>query len=217
MTRRLVAVPAAISLLVTLLRLAGERAGLSEAWFSTATQGIVPSGMTWLVGITWLAAPFGAYFGWRLARAGQGPGSKGRALAVSLAGAAIAVLGLLVWRPPFSFPGFLFYVWSVMAIAAAVQFLAWPALARTTVVYGLLARIPVAIVMLLAMRGGWNTHYDYKGIDFAQTLPLWPRFVYLALVPQLVFWVGFTVVVGTLVGSLTALAVARSFPATIPE
>ena len=90
-TLRLVAVPAAISLAVTLLRLAGERAGLSEAWFSTATQGIVPSGMTWLIGITWLAAPFGGYFAWRLARDGQRPASAGRALAVSLAGAAFAM------------------------------------------------------------------------------------------------------------------------------
>lgn len=206
MTWRLVAVPAAISLAVTLLRLFGERAGYSEQWFSTATQGIVPSGMTWLIGITWLAAPFGAWFAWRLARAGQGPASKGRAVLVALAGAAVAVVGLLVFRPRLDFPGFLFYVWSVMAAAAALQFFGWPALARTTALYGLLARLPVAIIMFLAMRGGWNTHYDYKGIDFAQSLPLGERFVMLALVPQLVFWVGFTVVVGTLVGSLTALA-----------
>jgi hypothetical protein len=217
MTLRLVAVPAAISLAVTLLRLAGERAGLSEAWFSTATQGIVPSGMTWLIGITWLAAPFGAWFAWRLAREGQGPASVGRAIGVSLAGAAIAVLGLLVWRPPFSFPGFLFYVWSVMAAAAAVQFLAWPALARTAAAYGLLARIPVVVVMFLAMRGGWGTHYDYKGVEFAQGMSLGSRFLYLALVPQLVFWVAFTVVVGVLAGSLTLLALPRASPARLAE
>ena len=204
-TLRLVAAPAAISLAVTLLRLAGERAGLPESWFSTATQGIVPSGTTWLIGITWLAAPFGAWFAWRLARDGQRPASAGRALGISLGGAAFALLCLLVWRPRLDFPAFLFFVWGVMAAAAAVQWLAWPALARTAAVYGLLARIPVAVVMFLAMRGGWGTHYDYKGVELAQSLGLWPRFLYLALVPQLVFWVAFTVVLGVLSGAVTLL------------
>lgn len=209
---RLVAAPALISLAVTVVRLAGERLRWSESWFSTATQGIVPSGMTWLVGITWLPIPFGAYFAWRLAQAGHRPASDGRAVAISAAGALFAVLALLVWRPRLDFPAFLFFVWGVMVAAGAVQWLAWPALARTTAVYGLAARIPVAIVMFLAMRGGWGTHYDYKGVEFVQRLDLWPRFLYLALVPQLVFWVGFTVVLGVLAGSLTLLALPRTFP-----
>ena len=50
---------ALVSLLVTLLRLAGELRGWSEAWFSRATSGLVPVGaVSWLVGITWLALPF---------------------------------------------------------------------------------------------------------------------------------------------------------------
>ena len=124
---------------------------------------------------------------------------------------------LLVWRPRLDFPGFLLFVWGVMVAAGAVQWLAWPALARLTAAYGLLARIPVAVVMFLAMRGGWGTHYDYAGVEFVQRMELWPRFLYLALVPQLVFWVAFTVVVGVLAGSLTLLALPRSSPARAPE
>ena len=52
---------AAVALGVTLLRLAGERLGWSETWFSRETGGIIPSRLGWIVGITWLALPFGAW------------------------------------------------------------------------------------------------------------------------------------------------------------
>jgi hypothetical protein len=42
--------PALIALAVTLLRLAGELRGWSEAWFSRATSGLLPVGAaSWLV------------------------------------------------------------------------------------------------------------------------------------------------------------------------
>ena len=68
----LIAIPALMSLAVTALRLAGELQHWSPRWFSSETGGVAPSGMSWLIGITWLALPFGAYFGFRLAAAGQG-------------------------------------------------------------------------------------------------------------------------------------------------
>lgn len=52
---RLVLVPEVISLLVTLLRLVGELRHWSERWFSSDTGGIVPSGSSRLIGITWFA------------------------------------------------------------------------------------------------------------------------------------------------------------------
>jgi hypothetical protein len=45
-------------------------------------------------------------------------------------------------------------------------------------------------------------------------MPLLPRFLLLAFIPQLVFWVGFTVLVGSLVGSITALVSGRAAAVT---
>jgi len=212
-TLRRVALPGLISLAITLLRLFGERWHWSERWFSTATGGIVPSGMSWLFGITWLALPFGAWFAWQLVRAGERPASAAHALGHAVFGV-VLVLALLVFggleRVPLGFPHYLIVVWAVMAVAAAMQWPTWRALAKTLVVYGLVSRIPVVIIMLLAMRGGWGTHYDYVGRSRPLLLPLWPRFFWLAFFPQLVFWVGFTVLAGSLAGSVVALLAARS-------
>ena len=209
-TLRLIRGPALIALGVTLLRLIGERGHWSERWFSPATGGIVPQGMSWLFGITWLAVPFGAYFGLRLTRAGEGPSRPGRALACSLAGLAVLLgVGRLTWRLPLPFPPILLGIWSVMVIAGALAWLGWPALGRTLLAYGLASRVPVALVMLFAMRGNWGTHYDYVGVPFAAQLAFWPRYLWLALFPQLVFWVGFTILMGALAGSLAIVLLMR--------
>jgi hypothetical protein len=182
----------------------------SERWFSSETGGIIPGGVSWLFGITWLAAPFGAYFALRLARAGQGPRRPWRVLAWSAVALAVGVVGLrLVWRLPIPFPPILVVVWLTMAAGAALAWAAWPALGRTLAVYGLASRLPVVLVMLLAMRGSWGTHYDYVGVPFALALDFWPRFLWLALFPQLVFWVAFTVLLGSLAGSLAIVSLMR--------
>lgn len=189
----------------------GERGHWSERWFSSATGGIIPQGASWLFGITWLAAPFGAYFALKLARAGEGPRRPWRALAWSAAGMVLVLIGLrLVWRLPISFPPILVAVWLVMAAGAAAAWAAWPALGRTLCVYGLASRLPVVVVMFLAMRGSWGTHYDYVGVPFAGQLAFWPRFLWLAFFPQLVFWVGFTVLLGALAGSLAIVLFMRT-------
>jgi hypothetical protein len=208
---RLVAVPALITLAVTLLRLTGERAGWSERWFSRATQGVTPQAMTWLIGITWLPLPFGIYFGWRLLRAGLGPASPARAALCALAGVAVGLIGLfaVVPRLPLPFPPILLAIWAVMVLAAALQWPAWPELAFTLLVYGLLARMPVVVVMFLAMAGGWGTHYDYVDAPGLQAWPLVPRFLWLAFFPQLVFWVGAAVVLGSVGGALGVALLRR--------
>src|SRR5262249_36648034 len=88
---RMIAVPALISLAVTLLRLTGELEHWSPKWFSSETGGIAPSGMSWLIGISWLAVPFGAYFGFRLVAAGRGPVSLLKAFICVAGGVAILV------------------------------------------------------------------------------------------------------------------------------
>ncbi len=40
-------------------------------------------------------------------------------------------------------------------------------------------------------------------------MPLLPRFLWLAFFPQFIFWVGFTVVIGSLSGSVATLLLRR--------
>jgi len=202
--------PSLIALGVTFLRLVGERGHWSERWFSPATGGIIPQGVSWLFGITWLAIPFGAYFALKLARAGEGPRRPWRALAWPATGVVLVLVGLrLARRVPLSFPPILIVIWLVMAVGAALAWVGWPALGRTLLAYGLASRLPVALVMMFAMRGNWGTHYDYVGVPFALQLAFWPRYLWLAFFPQLVFWVGFTILMGTLAGSLAVVLLMR--------
>jgi len=206
--------PAVVSLAVTLLRLAGELLKWSPRWFSTETMGIEPSGVSWLIGITWLGLPFGVYFAAMLIRAGNGPRSVRKATLLTLCGLLIMlvletpVLGLL----RVGFPRILIFVWLTMVLAAALQYLGWPELFRTLLLYGLAARIPVAIIMLLAMAGNWGTHYDYAGTPFRASMGFVAGYLWLAFFPQLVFWVAFTVVLGFLGGAITALLTQRKLP-----
>jgi hypothetical protein len=202
----LIIIPASISFAVTMLRLVGELQHWSPKWFSSETGGTVPSGMSWLIGITWLAIPFGAYFGFRLAAAGQGPENIRRAFTCVAAGAAI-LLGFTLRvfpLPDVGFPRSLIFVWLVMAVAAMIQLAGWPRLFKVLLAYGLASRIPVAIIMFLAMRRNWGTHYDYVNMPAKFQMPLVPRYLWLAFFPQLVFWVGFTIMMGSLSGVITA-------------
>lgn len=200
----------AIALAVTLVRLAGERLGWSEAWWSRATGGVTPSDVAWVVGITWLALPFGIWLAARLVARGRRPRSVRRAIGYSLLGAIALVVGLrLVPRLGLGMEGFLLGVWAAAVLAAAVAWRGWPALGRELLAYGLLSRLPVAIVMLLAMHGRWGTHYDYADAPQVRQLPFWTAYAALALVPQMVFWVAFTVAAGMVTGALTAAALGR--------
>jgi hypothetical protein len=204
--------PALIALAVTLLKLAGELRGWSETWFSRETGGLVPaSALGWIVGITWLALPFGAWFAWRLARAGSPKPRAGRAVPIAVV--ALVVLyggGRLLSVVRIGFPAFLLAIWAVAVLAAVVAWRAWPALGRVLLAYGVLSRAVVAIVMFLAMRGQWGTHYDYADSPGVREMSFWTAYVSLAFVPQLVFWVGYTIVLGMLAGTVVVAATGRS-------
>jgi len=49
---------------------------------------------------------------------------------------------------------------AAFAIAAAIQYPAWPSLFKTLLAYAYAARIPVVVLMFFAMKGNWGTHYD---------------------------------------------------------
>lgn len=206
---KLIAAPAAITLAMTLLRLAGELRHWSAKWFTTDTGGIVPQGVSWVFGITWLAAIFGAYFAGKLVKAGRGPRSIGRAAIFASLGVALflvfsPVVSLIHMYFNISFPRILIPIWLFWVAAGTLQYFGWPELFKTLLVYAYAARIPVAVVMFPAMLGNWSTHYDYVGMPPQFSMDLVPRFLWLAFFPQLFAWVGFTITLGSVCGLIVA-------------
>jgi hypothetical protein len=207
--QKMILVPAVITLGVTLLRLVGELQGGSKLFFNKEAGG---GGA--IIGIAWLVPIFGAWFGWKLARAGSGPSRIGRALLLTVAALLLVpVLGFLLTKAGVeqqSLVTFAFYVAGSIA-ALVIGMRAWPALGRTLFGYGLAARIPVVVVMLMAMLGNWGTHYDVPPPGFPEMSTLSKWFL-IGFVPQLTIWMAFTVVIGGLFG-IAAAAVARNRPA----
>jgi hypothetical protein len=215
--RKLVFWPAIVTLAVTLLRLAGELLNWAPALFSRA-----PGGGGALVGISWLPPVFGILFAIQLVRMGLGPVSAGRAVGRALLGVAVVValvfgakaLGIL---QPNQFSMLALVVMTTaIAVGAAIAWSGWPELGKTMLVYGYAARIPVAVVMLLAMAGNWGTHYDGlpPGVPEMGLLRKW---VVFGVIPQMTTWIAISVLLGTLVGSIAgALAMRRAAPAPQP-
>jgi hypothetical protein len=202
---RLIMMPALITLAVSILRLVGEL----EHW-STVLFNPTPGGGAAIVGITWLAFIFGVYFALKLAGAGQGPASSGKAIGFAVLGFLLVFVGVfLAFGPKPAFPGKMVVGLLVMAVGGAVPFRAWPALAKTLAAYGYAARIPVAVIMFFAMRGNWGTHYDVLPPGYTGPTSFWGEYFAIALVPQLVFWVAFTITTGSLFGSVASAVAHR--------
>lgn len=197
--RELVFVPAVVTFAVTLLRLTGELMGWSEFLFSRkAAGGASP------IGIVWLVPLFGIYFAWRLSRTGELSVTGGRTIAYALLGLLIAVVAIvaasLVFEP--------LDMWGLIVVALAsvvaawVTLKGWPELANALFVYGLAARIPVAIVMFFAIMGDWGTHYDVAPDPEFPQMGWFAKWLLIGLIPQLTIWVAFTMIVGALFGGL---------------
>jgi hypothetical protein len=206
---RLIAVPAVITLAVTLLRLTGELERWGMPWFGNQAGG---EGA--VVGISWLPFVFGPYFAVKLAKAGYGWQSGGKAVRFALSGLGILVAGGFLGVTmrerhimPLAIVGF-----AVMLAAAFVAGLGWRAFGRTLLAYAFAARVPILVVMFLAMRGnggaGWGTHYDAVDADIAR-LPFAEKYFYTAFLPQMTFWIAWTVIIGALAGIIAA-AITRA-------
>jgi hypothetical protein len=216
LVRKLVFWPAVVTLAVTLLRLTGELLHWSPALFNPA-----PGGGGALVGISWLPPVFGILFAIQLVRAGLGPVSGGRAVGRALLGLVVtaAVFGgamaLGVIQPGgFSLLALVIFT-SAVAIGAAVAWSGWPALGRTLLAYAFAARIPVALLMLVAMLGSWGTHYDVAPPGFPETGVL-SKWMITGALPQLTTWIAFTVLTGALFGSIAgAIASRRPAPTAV--
>ncbi len=206
--KNLILVPALITLAVTLVRLTGELMNWSPALFNKSAGG---GGA--LIGISWLVPIFGFYFAYQLMKANEHPAGIGRLFG-------FAFLGIAVYAGLFALAFNLapnnFWLVTLIGTAGAVASLfivrkAWPALFSTLFAYGLAARIPVIIVMLLAIMNNWGTHYDAPPPNFPEMAPF-VKWIAIGFFPQLTFWMVFTIGFGTLCGGI-AVAVMKRSPA----
>ncbi|TAM80851.1 MAG: hypothetical protein EPN47_13270 [Acidobacteria bacterium] len=201
---RLIMYPALITLCVTLLRLVGELLRWPGILFGRA-----PGGSAAIIGISWLPIIFGPYFAIKLFDRNLKPSSFGKTILFAFAGFVVLACGATVaFSPVVHFTGRIAVGLLIIVGAAALQYIPWRELAQTLIAYAFLARIPVVIVMFFAMRGNWGTHYDAVPAPFDQ-LPFWTKYLYLAVAPQLIMWVVYTMTLGALIGGIYAAIVRR--------
>jgi hypothetical protein len=208
----LIAIPALITLAVTILRLVGELQHWPKPWFSNAAGG---GGA--LIGISWLPIIFGPWFAVKLVRAGEGPSSAGKSIGFAFLSVAVLFGSMFWFESMIRHIGPLIIIPLLLMLGAAfIPGIGWRALGSTLLAYAFAARIPVLVVMYLAMRGndgqGWGTHYDAIAPMFAQ-LSFARKYVYEALIPQMTLWIGWTVALGALLGSVAGAIARRGKPA----
>jgi len=199
----LITIPALITLGITILRLVGELEHWPKPWFSAAAGG---GGA--IVGISWLPIIFGPYFAWKLAGGGDSPSSAGKAIGFAFLGLAVLVIGGTIAERSFAHhPVLALLGLLLMLVSAFIPGIGWRALGNTLLAYAFAARIPVLIVMLVAMLGnggqGWGTHYDVAPPTFAAR-SFAAKFFDLAVLPQMTLWIGWTVVFGSIIGTIVA-------------
>lgn len=204
---QLILIPSVITLAITLLRLVGELQHWPTVLFSRSAGG---GGA--IIGITWLAFVFGAYFAIKLASAGEAPASAGRAIVFAILGLVLMFGGAFLIAPAdatnIRFPGKEIAGLVLMVGGAVLPFISWPALAKVLLAYGYAARIPVLIIMYFSIKGNWDTHYSLgpPGVEFPS---FWSKFIQIAVLPQMIFWIAFTIVGGSLAGGIAMLATRR--------
>ncbi len=189
-------IPGGITLAVTLIRLWGELRQWNESFFKRSAGG---GGA--VVGIVWLAFVFAVYFAVKLQNEGEKPSSKGKSIGLAFLALTLWVAGeAVMFRTQDSKSAILLAAGLVLILVAlAVMRLSWPPYFNILLGYALLARIPVVVIMYLAMQGGWNTHYDAAPPAMANA-DLTTRFIQLALIPQFTFWIAFSVIFCGLIG-----------------
>jgi len=209
---KLIFIPSVITLAVTVLRLVGELQHWPKRLFNPEAGG---GGS--IIGITWLVLIFGVYFALKLTAGDETPPNAGRVIGYALLGLLITAAGLFLgFGMKAAFPGKILIGLVLIAVGIFVPFLGWKALAKVLLAYAYAARIPVVILMYFAMRGNWHTHYDAIPPGFPENLDFWTKYIQLAVVPQLLMWIAFTTVMGSLFGGF-ALAVMRRNKEQAPQ
>ncbi len=206
--KKLIMVPALIALAITIVRLVGELGSGPAALFSRDAGG---GGA--LVGIVWLVPIFGVYFAVKLVRGGLGPESAGKVIKSAglglLAAVAIVLPVFLLTGDPNVSVSFGAAIGQQLGIAVAslvavlILRKAWPVFFRTMLSYAYASRIPVLLVMFIAMLGNWGTHYELGPPGYPE-MGFLVKFIVIAVLPQMTFWVMFTMLFGTLFGGIAA-------------
>ncbi len=205
---RLILAPALLTLAVTVMRVAGELMNASPTFFSRAVGGGAA-----VVGIIWLVPVFGIYFARRLAReASRAPVGRSAGFA-ALGLIAFVVLAAAGFQRPVASPSEFLLIAAGAALGITVTRRGWPRLWLALLAYGFAARAPVAIVILLGILNGWNTHYDSPPPGLPDLSPL-ARWIAIGVIPQFTIWVAVTVILGSLAGAASlALVPPRRVPA----
>ena len=198
----LILIPSLVTFGVTLLRLVGELNQWSPLFFSRQA-----GGRGAIVGITWLVLVFGWYFGAKLARGESGPG--GRAVVHALLAVVLAAgAGFFVAKGLHKGASAVIPTVMVMGLIGSwIVWRGWPTLARTLLLYGVAARVPVIVVMLVAMLQNWGTHYDVVPPGYPADTPVITKWIQIGVMPQLFLWIPFTIIVGGLFGGIARLVV----------
>ena len=203
---QLIFIPSVITLAITILRLVGELQHWPTSLFNPSAGG--PGS---IIGIVWLVPILGVYFAIKLSAAGQGPVSAGKVIGFAVLAFAVTFAGGFIgFGMKAEFPGKLAIGLLLTAAGGAIPFFAWPALWKVLVAYGYAARIPVVILMYFAIRGNWGTHYDVLPPGFPADTPFWSTYFQIAFVPQMLFWIVFTIIVGSLFGGVAVAVAHRS-------
>ena len=204
----LILIPAIITLGITILRLVGELQHWTPILFNRDAGG---GGA--LLGISWLPLILGPYFAVKLARSERGPAGLGRPLGMAVAGLVVFFLAsYLAFATTIAIPVRMTAGFALMIVAGVIPVMGWPTLGKTLIAYGYAARIPVTIIMYFAIRGNWGTHYDALPPEYTGPSSVLAKFFFLGVLPQFVFWVAYTVVVGALLGTIAAAVVHRRRP-----
>jgi hypothetical protein len=205
---KLILVPAIITLGITILRLVGELQGWTPILFGRAAGG---GGA--ILGISWLPLILGPYFAVKLANQGRGPVGLGRAIGMAAAGLVVFFLAsYLAFGTTIAIPVRMTAGFALMIVAGMIPVMGWPALGKTLVAYAYAARIPVLIIMYFAFRGSWRTHYDALPPEYTGPTDLMTKFIFLGAMPQLVFWVVYTIIIGALLGTIVTAVTHRKPP-----
>jgi hypothetical protein len=212
----LILVPGIITLAVTLLRLTGELNQWSRTFFNPDAGG----GMA-IVGIAWLVPIFGIYFARKLYPSGgtaSGWSTIGYAALAIVAFFAVLYLLAALLSVDFNQPTIAALGANVAAslVSLSLAYYGSGALGRVLLAYGLAARIPVILVMLLAILGDWGTHYDVLPPGVEVEMGPWAKWFLIGVVPQLSFWMAFTVSVGALFGGVALVLAERTRAAAHP-